>query len=148
MGFQRLAVKRALLPVRGPLYCQVACHSVLAGELDTTEVLLADFVSGALPHDGHQDLVCGGMGQEWVCQDSPGAAGTWLQVLVKLCLSLLHPQVSALDQEIIEVDPDTKEMLKLLVSGPTCPPALGNPTRLVACPQQHSRCPEGLDGVG
>lgn len=25
-------------------------------------------------------------------------------------------QVSALDQELIEVDPDTKEMLKLLVS--------------------------------
>lgn len=30
--------------------------------------------------------------------------------------SFLCVQVSALDQELIEVDPDTKEMLKLLVS--------------------------------
>lgn len=30
-----------------------------------------------------------------------------------ICLPV---QVSALDQELIEVDPDTKEMLKLLVS--------------------------------
>lgn len=33
--------------------------------------------------------------------------------VIPVCLSV---QVSALDQELIEVDPDTKEMLKLLVS--------------------------------
>lgn len=33
--------------------------------------------------------------------------------VIPMCLSV---QVSALDQELIEVDPDTKEMLKLLVS--------------------------------
>lgn len=34
-----------------------------------------------------------------------------------VCVRVRVPvQVSALDQELIEVDPDTKEMLKLLVS--------------------------------
>lgn len=40
-----------------------------------------------------------------------------LTVLLMWCVCV-RPQVSALDQELIEVDPDTKEMLKLLVS--TC----------------------------
>jgi len=34
----------------------------------------------------------------------------------RLTDDFLPVQVSALDQELIEVDPDTKEMLKLLVS--------------------------------
>lgn len=41
--------------------------------------------------------------------DRPGGADCSFNVCVR-------PQVSALDQELIEVDPDTKEMLKLLVS--------------------------------
>lgn len=38
-----------------------------------------------------------------------------LMWFVCVCVCV-RPQVSALDQELIEVDPDTKEMLKLLVS--------------------------------
>uniref|UniRef100_A0A3Q3VMG9 Small ribosomal subunit protein eS17 n=1 Tax=Mola mola TaxID=94237 RepID=A0A3Q3VMG9_MOLML len=30
------------------------------------------------------------------------------------------PEISALDQELIEVDPDTKEMLKMMVSSTCC----------------------------
>lgn len=41
----------------------------------------------------------------------------WLKQFKDKCVFFTAPvQVSALDQELIEVDPDTKEMLKLLVS--------------------------------
>lgn len=41
----------------------------------------------------------------------------WLKQSKDKCVLFTAPvQVSALDQELIEVDPDTKEMLKLLVS--------------------------------
>lgn len=41
----------------------------------------------------------------------------WLKESKDKCVLFTTPvQVSALDQELIEVDPDTKEMLKLLVS--------------------------------
>lgn len=43
--------------------------------------------------------------------DRPDWAAVDIFLIVCVCV-----QVSALDQELIEVDPDTKEMLKLLVS--------------------------------
>lgn len=37
-------------------------------------------------------------------------------VLIKIFTLLFNLKVSAIDHDIIEVDPDTKEMLKMLVS--------------------------------
>jgi Ribosomal S17 len=40
------------------------------------------------------------------------------------------PEVSALEQDIIEIDPDTKEMLKMLDFGSISGPQLIQPTQI------------------